>query len=437
MAAPPAEAEVVVIGAGAAGLAAADELARAGRSVLVLEARERVGGRCYTRRMAGLDIAVELGAEFIHGAARSTRALLRAAGVKAVDSVREQRTLEGGRLRPANGFAEAQRAVQGAALDEDVSFHEFLRGRKISAKTKALATLMVQGFDAADPRRVSARSIIEEWTEGGELGHSQPRPQGGYGPLFDWLARSLVARGVQLRLQSVVQRVEWRRGAVLVRGRVLGEPFAVRARRAVITLPLGVLHSRDVAFSPSLKAKREALSSLASGPVIRVAMRFAQAFWESRAPGIAFFHNPKAPFPTFWTPLPLRAPLLTAWAGGPRAARLAGSGERRLIAQALASIRSVFPEASKPLAAYVQDWQRDPFARGGYSYVLVGGAHARAQLAAPLEGTLYFAGEATEAEEPGTVAAALRSGKRAAREIMNSDREFRRPRARRACARAP
>jgi len=135
---------------------------------------------------------------------------------------------------------------------------------------------------------------------------------------------------------------------------------------------------------------------------------------------VAFFHNARAPFPTFWTPLPMRAPLLTAWAGGPKAARLAGSGKRRLIAQALTSVRSVFSGMPDPASAFVQDWAKDPFARGGYSYVRVGGERARAELAAPLEGTLYFAGEASEAEEPGTVAAALQSGQRAAREIMNS-----------------
>ena len=412
-------AEAIVIGAGAAGLAAAAELARAGRAVLVLEARDRVGGRCFTRRMAGLDVPVELGAEFIHGEARSTRALLRAAGVEAIDSVREQRALEGRRLRAVNGFTEAQRAVHGASLESDVSFHAFLRGRKeVPAKTRALATLMVQGFDAADPRRVSARSIVEEWGEGGELGDSQPRPQGGYGPVMDWLARSLVARGVALRLQHVVQRVEWRRGAVTVRGRFLGEPFALSARQIVVTVPLGVLQSGAVRFSPALP-KRSALQKLASGPVVRVAMRFAEPFWEARAPGVAFFHNPKAPFPTFWTPLPMRGPLLTAWAGGPKASRLTGSSERNLLARALASVRSVFRGAPGPDAVYVQDWARDPFALGGYSYVLVGGEDARAQLAAPLERTLYFAGEATEAQEPGTVAGALRSGRRAAREILD------------------
>jgi len=407
----------VVIGAGAAGLAAADRLSRAGRDVLVLEARQRVGGRCFTRRMAGLDMPVELGAEFVHGEARSTHELLRAAGIEAIDSVREQRTLDGARLRRVNGFTEAQRAVEGVSLPHDISFAQLLAQRRLPAKTKTLATLMVQGFDAADPRLVSARSIIEEWGEGGELGDSQPRPQGGYGPVFEWLARSLVARGVRLRLQSVVQRIEWRRGGVVVRGRFLSAPFLVRAKRAVITLPLGVLQARTVRFDPSPR-KEPALGELASGPVIRVAMRFERAFWERRAPGVAFFHNPQAPFPTFWTPLPMRGPLLTAWAGGPKAQRMSGRSERKLLEQALASVRSVFRDAPQPCAAYVQDWAQDPFARGGYSYVRVGGEKARAQLAAPLDETLFFAGEATQAEEPGTVAGALKSGRRAAREIL-------------------
>ncbi len=418
----PTDAEVVVIGAGAAGLAAAAALVRAGRDVLVLEARDRAGGRCFTRRMVGLDMPVELGAEFIHGAARATHRLLRAAGIRAIESGREQRTLQGGRLRRGDGFAEAQRAVRGASLQEDVSFREFLRGRNVPEKTKALAAMMVMGFDAADPAKVSARSIIDEWAEGGELGDSQPRPQGGYGPVLDWLARSLVARGVAIRLQRVVQRIEWRRGAVVVRGRFLGEPFAVRAKRAVVTLPLGVLQSMNL-FRPSLIEKNAALQKLASGPVIRVAMRFDSEFWASRSPGVSFFHNPKAAFPTFWTPLPMRGPLLTAWAGGPKAERLTGSSERKLIAHALASVRSIFTDAPEPAAAYVHDWAQDPFARLGYSYVRVGGESGRAELAQPVADTLFFAGEATEAEEPGTVAGALLSGARAAKQILNSGSE--------------
>ena len=406
-----------MIGAGAAGLAAAAELARAGRSVLVLEARERVGGRCWTRRMAGLEIPVELGAEFIHGEAAATHALLRQAGIAAVDSTREQRYLDGGKLRRVNGFLEAQRAVRNApSMKRDLSFAAFLARRRVSRKTKALARMMVQGFDAADPARVSARSIVEEWGEGGSLGASQPRPQGGYGALFDWLAESVVAAGARLRLDSPVRRAQWKRGSILV----AGSSFTFRGRRAIVTLPLGVLQSNAVLFKPSLRDKRQALGKLASGPVIRVAMRFHSRFWEARASEVAFFHVPEAAFPTFWTPLPMRAALLTAWAGGPKAARLTGSSSEKLVSEALKVVSQVFKKdlRNELAAAYVHDWQADPCSRGGYSYVRVGGAGARERLAEPLEDTLFFAGEATDADEAGTVAGALRSGRRAALEVL-------------------
>ena len=408
MAVPP-PAEVIVIGAGAAGLAAADALLRAGRSVLVLEARDRVGGRCFTRRMAGLDIPVELGAEFIHGEAAVTHSLLERAGLRAIDSVREQRYLANGRLRPVNAFTEARRALDGVKLNDDRSFDRLLAERRLPAKTKAFARMMVQGFDAADPRRVSAQSIVEEWG-GGSLGASQPRPQGGYGALMDWLAASIVRRGAELCLGAEVKRISYRIRGVTLAGTFLGERFAVRAPRVIVTLPLGTLRG--------FPEKRAALRKLASGPVIRVAMRFRQAFWEKRAPGVAFFHSPGAPFPTFWTPLPMRAPLLTAWAGGPKAARLTGSSKKVLVRQALASVRSVFGAIGELEAACVQDWQRDLHSRGGYSYVLVNGEGAREELAAPIGDTVFFAGEATDSEEAGTVAGALRSGIRAARQAL-------------------
>ncbi|HEY3075425.1 MAG TPA: FAD-dependent oxidoreductase, partial [Burkholderiales bacterium] len=228
----------MVIGAGAAGLSAAAELVRAGRRVLLLEARDRVGGRCWTRRIPGLQIPVELGAEFIHGEAKVTHALLKKAGLTAVDSVREQRQVVDGRLRRMNAFAEAQRAVQGASgLEPDESFQAFLKRRRLPAKTKTFARMMVEGFDAADPRRVSARSIAEEWG-GGSLGAHQPRPQGGYGTALDWLANSIVASGAQLRLGAAVDRVRWKRHAATVSGRFLGERFDAKAPRVILTLPL-------------------------------------------------------------------------------------------------------------------------------------------------------------------------------------------------------
>jgi monoamine oxidase len=423
-AAAPAFYDVIVIGAGAAGLAAAHGLAAAGRSVLLLEARARVGGRCWTRRMAGLDIPVELGAEFIHGDAQATHALLRHAGLAALESTREQRYLERGKLRAVNAFSEAQRSVQGfPKMTRDISFAALLARRALGPKTRTFARLMVQGFDAADPALVSARSIAAEWGEGGSLGASQPRPQGGYGMLCEFLVQRALEHGVRLQLDSPVHQVEWRPGSVTVRGSAYGHALAFRARRAVVTLPLGVLQAaRSVRFTPPLRAKRPALQKLASGPVIRVAMRFHSSFWEAHAPGVAFFHVPEGAFPTFWTPLPMRAPLLTAWAGGPKAARLTGSSRDKLVAAALATVEKVFQrELKKELAAAcVQDWQADEHSRGGYSYVRVGGEGARERLAEPLEDALFFAGEATDADEAGTVAGALRSGERAASEVLSS-----------------
>jgi len=362
--------------------------------------------------MAGLEIPVELGAEFIHGEAEVTFSLLKQAGLSAVDSVREQRYLADGRLRSINAFTEAQRAVGKADPKKDVSFDQFLAHRRVPQKTKTFARMMVQGFDAADPRRVSAKSIIEEWG-GGSLGDTQPRPQGGYGALMNWLANSIVARGARLHLGATVSSIKWRRGSVTVAGTFAGKPFTAKGKRAIVTLPLGVLQRGPLHFPQ----KGNALRKLASGPVIRVALRFHEPFWQKRAPGVAFFHSPAAPFPTFWTPLPMRAPLLTCWAGGPKAARLTGSPERKLIQAALASIESVFGKASGLAAAYVQDWHHDALSRGGYSYVLVNGEGAREELAAPIDDTIFFAGEATDSDEAGTVAGALRSGVRAAREI--------------------
>jgi monoamine oxidase len=268
--------------------------------------------------------------------------------------------------------------------------------------------MMVQGFDAADPRDASALAIVEEW--GTALTASHVRPQGGYLPLLQNL-------NVPVQLETVVREVRWSRGRVEVSGTFRGEPWAASATRAVVTLPLGVLQSGAVRFIPDLD---KPLHKLASGPVIRVAMAFKDAFWEKDHPGVAFFHNPRAPFPTFWTPLPMHAPLLTAWAGGPKARKLTEKGETELLRNALACVHSVLGKKEDPVAWLVQDWQADRYARGGYSYVKVGGAGAREMLQRSLGDTLYFAGEATDVEEAGTVGGALASGQRAAREILGA-----------------
>lgn len=430
--------DVVIIGAGAAGLAAAAELARSGRSVLVLEARDRIGGRVWTRCEPALSVPIELGAEFIHGRPAATFSLLRKASVTAVDAPIVRMAVKRGRLEPRADavFAEVQRVLRqqiGALKSKDVSFATFLaRARHaLSGEARAFARMRVRGYDAADPARVSARAIAEEWAgeSSNESGHFRPR--GGYGLPLASLADAL-GSNVRLRLRSIVGTVRWKRGSVEVAGTTLGKPFRATANRAIVTLPLGVLQLPPgapgaVRFTPPLKEKAPALKRLASGPVLKVALQFRTAFWEeldqARYRHISFFHTPRAVFPTFWTALPARAPLLIAWAGGPKAARLTGAGTPDIIRKAVTSLKSVFGKRvdmdDQLAAAWFHDWQQDPFARGAYSYAKVGGTGARLALAAPLQDALFFAGEATDFEgEHGTVAGALQSGIRAAREVL-------------------
>ena len=432
------ECDVIVIGAGAAGLVAAGDLLQAGRSVTLLEARDRIGGRIWTRREPGVAVPIELGAEFIHGHAPVTEVLLGRSGTAIIEATGTHFGLENGALKPRAGYFPPIRAAMQASdalKSHDLSFDAFLEQSLASVLTPAqrqYARMMAEGFDAADTSRASARAILEEWT-GETIGSApQARPREGYESLLAALIARLSGEGLRLQLQSPVHSIRWSRGSVEVTGEFCGAPFALHAAHALIALPLGVLQQSAngagaVRFSPALEMKRAALEGLASGPVIKLQLLFASSFWETlhgeRYRDAGFFHVPEAEFPTFWTPAPARAPLLVAWAGGPRAQRLAaGAAPAQIARKALASLQLLFGKEvdlrAQLRAYYYHDWQQDAYARGAYSYVTVGASDARAALAQPLEDTLFFAGEATDEEEGGTVAGALQSGQRAARELL-------------------
>jgi monoamine oxidase len=435
--------DVAIIGAGAAGLVAARELAEAGRSVLLLEARDRIGGRIWTRREPDAGTPIELGAEFIHGHIPQTLHLLQEAGQAALDAEGDHWTLLHGTLQQRSGdlFDEIQQAIRAANLlgQPDIPFQEFLdQGNRygLSKEGAELARRFVQGFDAADPALVSARSIAEEWASGGMLDSPQYRPLGGYGSILTALAGKLDRSRVLVQLQTVVETVRWRPGSVEIEGTFVGRPFRVSVPRVIVTVPIGVLQLPPGAhgaihFSPALEAKRNAVAGIASGAVLKVVLRFRDAFWEELDGGryrdASFFYSLETAFPTFWTSMPLRSPFINAWMGGPPAALLSEKSDAQIIQEALSSLESMFggqlPGGKAPLeAAFVHNWQRDPFANGAYSYVTVGNNDtARRSLAAPLKDTLFFAGEATDTEgEPATVTGALQTGGRAAREVNES-----------------
>jgi monoamine oxidase len=437
------EYDLAIIGAGAAGLLAAREAARAGLSVALLEARDRFGGRLHTIVDPRALAPIQLGGEFVHGRPAITYGLLREFGATVVDDAEGGFLFRDGALQAAtvDPFDVVTRLLA-TALErhEDESVEDLIaRALRTGTSPEAAAWTrhLVSGFDAADPSRASARAVAQEWVGDASADGAQSRVLGGYAPLIAHLARTLDPVRVDVRLETVAKRIAWDSDGVRVDVRAHGRDASFTARRALVTVPHGVLAasaSNDgaIAFEPALpESTLDAIAHIAMGPVVKVVLRFRNAVWESLNGGVwrdGTFFNGDGIFPTFWTQLPVRANTLVAWAGGPEADTLAKMGDDERTALALECAGRYFGDARAIEAefecAYQHDWQRDPFSRGAYTYTLVGGEGAREALAAPIEGRLWIAGEAAAgAKEGGTVAGALESGLRAAREIVAATAE--------------
>ncbi len=430
------DADVLVIGGGAAGLAAARSLGRRKLRVLLLEARARIGGRVLAQPIARIATPPELGAEFIHGRAERTKALLREAGSAAIDMGGDSWIRENGELQcKAEGFSSSARIFEGSrSLPRDESVEQFLRRFENDGalrETAQAARAFVEGFEAADPAVASVKAIAQEWESGADS--TSARPLGGYGPMFEQLRNDCERAGVRFAFSTRVRRISWRaEGVAIEMTNSGGEPQRLQARAAIVTLPVGVLRHRgdetEISFDPELPAaKREALAHTEMGHVVKVALWFRTAFWERIAGGryydAAFFHDDRQPIPTYWTQLPIRSQLIVAWVGGPGATALSGVSAPDLVEKALHGFGELFGETELARREFegglTHDWSADQFARGAYSYIAVGGGNARAVLAAPVGGALFFAGEATSSDgQGGTVNGAIETGERAAAEAV-------------------
>jgi monoamine oxidase len=429
--------DVIVIGAGAAGLAAARSLAQQALRVAVVEGRDRIGGRVRWVPSPRASLPAELGAEFIHGPASETMALLRDAGYAAVETGGDAwiRGDDGKIRNDDREFLSSANIIEKArSLAADESVDRYLaRFERDDAMRDAVAgaRAFVEGFEAADPALASVRAIADELHSG--VDSVSARPLGGYPPLFERLHDECVKAGARIELSTRVRRIAWERGSVVVdTNAVAGASRTLRARAAIVTLPVGVLrHTGDeyeVVFEPALTpGKCAAIDTIEMGHVVKVMMWFRSAFWErvrdGRYRGAGFFRDAKGPFGAYWTQWPIRSEMIAAWIGGPRTAALSLLSDAERIQCAVRGFGDLFGETELAHKEFeggaTHDWGSDPFARGAYSYVAVGGGDARKVLGDPVDDTLFFAGEATSTDgQGGTVNGAFETGERAAREVL-------------------
>ena len=426
---------VLIIGAGIAGLAAARELSRADFQVTIVEARDRIGGRIFTQDLA------ELGAEFIHGKPACLLDIVKRAQLPLSPVINRHWYFRKERLSTTNEFwSELERVMKAMkSVDRDESFSDFLKQHDLG-EAEAMAKLYVEGFHASRAERVSVKGLNKA-NEAAEAidDDEQFRLPAGYAAVAQFLHDDAVTRGAQFFLKTIVQEIRWQPNQVeIIAGSTKAGGLAhAKFSRALITLPLGVLQAGSVRFVPELSDKLTAANKLAMGQVVKIVMRFREPFWEDlkvltkdgsdhSLKDLSFLHAPEELLPTWWTLLPSQLPILIGWAGGSRAEQLLAQGEAAITNQALRTLATIFAVELKLVeeqleSIYYHDWYGDPFARGAYSYIPVGGLAAAGQLAAPVANTLFFAGEATNTEgHQGTVHGAIATGLRAAREIINS-----------------
>jgi monoamine oxidase len=414
---------IVIVGAGAAGLMAARELVRAGTTVTILEARERCGGRIHPLSISEFEYPADGGAEFVHGEAPVTRALLREAGLSLQEIEGERWSFDGADIMREDRHDPHEAELQAVLRDlrDDLTVAEFLRRHFAGddyARLRHSIERMVEGYDAADPERASTLALREEWMHGG---HSpQARIDGGYGALIDFLAAECRRLGVIFRFGCVVLAIDEAGGTMAVRcagGDVQG------CDRVILTVPLPLL--RDIALPESARGKAAAADEIGFGNVIKILLRFSRPWWRERKQELAnmtFLLSDQA-IPVWWTQYPNGHPVLTGWFGGPRTAALSHIAPQALVDAGLDSLAAIFKQprgeiARELVAAAATNWAHDPYACGAYSWATPRTREAQTILGRA-DSPVLFSGEALyRGADMGTVEAALASGQQTAGIIL-------------------
>ena len=421
--------DVIIIGAGAAGLMAANMLSAAKKKVCIIEARDRTGGRVHTLSQDKFSKTVEAGAEFIHGDLSVTTTLLKKYDIRYYKIDGDLWQLHKGELILQEDFIEHADVMMKKLkeLNTDMSIGEFLKmyfAEDSYADMQRTLQQYIEGYEAADIDHFSAFALKKEWeTEGDE----QYRIEGGYGRLLDHITHDCLENQCRIFFNQTAKTVKWNEQDVEL---LTKDNSRFTAAKIIITIPLPLLngdpYDAAISFDPQLAVIHEAVKQIGYGHVIKIIIEFDHAFWETgevrKAPNMLFVFSEEK-IPTWWTQLPDRIPILTGWLAGPNAKELADADDDTIIQHALRSLCSIFKINIEILEQYIKNatvcnWAADPFSKGAYSYNTVTAAAGRKILATPVANTLFFAGEGFNPASNATVEAALESGKNIAEQIL-------------------
>jgi monoamine oxidase len=433
--------DVLIIGAGVAGLTAFRDLSRRGVHVLCLEARDRIGGRILTIEDPHSPLPIELGPEFIHGRPPETWEVVRDAKLAVFDCDENAAHICNGQADEHSDAWEQMDEItnemkQVAESGADPSFFEFIQQVQQPESVKEMATSYVEGFNAAHKERISIASLAQDANAAEQIdGDRNFRIVNGYQALANFLLENSFSNSSRLLLNTVVTAVHWIRGHARIEARSSSTHniTQMEARRVIVTVPLGVLRATErtsgsIRFDPVPEGVISAFNALEFGDVTRLVFRFKEPWWEDHdeLADLGFWLSGEKFFPTWWTTLPMRTPLLTAWSAGPHTDELLGQPKHVIVSRALEDLSRITKLEVSHLegqleAVHFHDWHSDPFSRGAYSYVRAGALRERGPLEHPVENTLFFAGEATELNgHGGTVHGARATGHRAAKQVLQS-----------------
>jgi monoamine oxidase len=418
--------DILIIGAGATGLMAARTLAKSGKKVTILEARDRCGGRIHTLNNKHF---TELGAEFVHGDLPVTLNLLKETGIKYHHSGGEMWHYRDGKFDSEGGIVDDWHllAAKLKKVKKDVSINMFLEnefpGEKFDGLKKSVRRF-ASGYDTADPDQASTFALRDEWLTGDEE-HTY-RVNGGYGKMIAFLEEDCRNAGGTIILNSVAKEVHWQPGSVKV---ITEDETIYQAEKLIIALPLGVLQADKnemaaITFIPPIPQQTEAINKMGFGAIIKILLEFDTPFWEDaqtkaltgKSPETMAFLLSDEEIPTWWTQLPQHSPVLTGWLGGPAASKKKNEPDSRLLQESLQSLSDIFKRSveelkDKLVSSHIVNWTNDPFTLGSYAYDTIETASARKILNEPVEDTVFFAGEYLyKGTMMGTVEAALVSG---------------------------